>query len=136
MLSDAHHRDVRHRGSQAARSSSHRFHNAAGRCLASQHVTNSRNLGCLGRCRQRISTAVEGGATRKELDRIGRQITRLVDAIADDARALKSKLKDLEAEQARLTEELDGEDRPQPLAQSTSMVCTIHAVRTIACCLV
>lgn len=42
--------------------------------------------------RQRSSTAAEARATRKELDRINRQITRLMDAIVDgaDARALNS----------------------------------------------
>ena len=67
--------------------------------------------------RQRRSTAEEAGATRKNLDRIGGQITRLVDAIADgaDALALNSKLKELEAEHARLRSELDRNDCPQPL---------------------
>ena len=67
--------------------------------------------------RQRTGIAAETGAMRKELDRIGRQITRLVDSIVDgaDARALNSKLKELEADQARLQAELDGGDRPQPL---------------------
>ena len=67
--------------------------------------------------RQRRSNAGEADALRRNIDRVGRQITRLVDAIVDgaDARALNAKLKELEAEQGRLKEELNSQDKPQPL---------------------
>ena len=66
---------------------------------------------------QRASASAEHGATRRELDRITRQIARLVDAIVNgaDARALQSKLKELENEQERLTAELASHDCRQPL---------------------
>jgi site-specific DNA recombinase len=67
--------------------------------------------------RQRASASAEHGANRRELDRATRQIGRLVDAIANgaDARALQSKLKNLESEQERLTAELASHDCPQTL---------------------
>ena len=67
--------------------------------------------------RQRASLSAEHGAIRRELDRTTRQIARLVDAIVNgaDARALQSKLKDLENEQERLRAELASHDCPQTL---------------------
>jgi site-specific DNA recombinase len=63
------------------------------------------------------SAAAAVAAKRSELDRIGRQMTRLVNAMADgaDALILNSKLKETEAKQASLTAELDSISRAEPV---------------------
>jgi site-specific DNA recombinase len=67
--------------------------------------------------RQRANDAAETDAKRKKIGRISSQITHLVDAIVNgaDARALNSRLKELEEEQARLKAESDRGVHDQPL---------------------
>ena len=59
--------------------------------------------------RQRMAVSAARAGLRAELDRVSRQIKRLVDAILEgaDAKPLNSRLKELETERTRLTAELD-----------------------------
>ncbi len=67
--------------------------------------------------RQRSALADEKVSLKSELDRVTRQIDRLVEAILGgaDALAVNTKLKELEARQAALTDKLGGTPDAEPL---------------------
>jgi site-specific DNA recombinase len=71
-------------------------------------------------------------AAQRELERVDRQIKRLVDVILEggDAQAINAKLKELEAEKARLTNELAISPKEEPLLHPN--LATIYRARVDA----
>ena len=68
--------------------------------------------------KQRSAASAAKAGMQSDIERIDRQIKRLVDAILDgaDAKPINAKLKELEAEKTRLTNALDAAPEDKPLS--------------------